>query len=358
MRIFKITITALSLFVVVVTFLPFIRTDAWWVRVCDFPRLQIAVVGIFLALALLLWRGFGSVARRRLLGSLLLITVAVQGWHLFPYTSLSPKQVLPANAPGPEFSVLVANVLQENRESHRLIQMVDDVRPDLVVLCEVNQWWTGELEVLHETHPHSMLHPQENGYGLHLFSRFPLHEPEVRFLTDPAVPSFHVGVEVNGEIIRFFAVHPRPPGRVEASDGPRDSGQRDAELVLIAREVQEIQGPVIVAGDFNDVAWSHTTRLFQRLSRLLDPRVGRGLYNTYHVRTPLLRFPLDHLFHSDHFRSVDLRRLDSIGSDHFPMLVGLRFQDLAAMDQEAPPEKPADDREAAEIVAEELHETE
>jgi endonuclease/exonuclease/phosphatase (EEP) superfamily protein YafD len=41
---------------------------------------------------------------------------------------------------------------------------------------------------------------------------------------------------------------------------------------------------------------------------------GRGFYNSYHAEHRLLRYPLDHVFHSNHFRLVDLQRLRSIGS--------------------------------------------
>jgi endonuclease/exonuclease/phosphatase (EEP) superfamily protein YafD len=114
--------------------------------------------------------------------------------------------------------------------------------------------------------------------------------------------------------------------------------------------LQKEKAPVIVAGDLNDVAWSHTTRLFQRISRTLDPRVGRGMFNTFHVRWPLLRFPLDHVFHSDHFKLIRLERKQDIGSDHFPIFVRLLYDPAARHEQEAPPLKSGDEREAEEKI--------
>jgi endonuclease/exonuclease/phosphatase (EEP) superfamily protein YafD len=136
-------------------------------------------------------------------------------------------------------------------------------------------------------------------------------------------------------------IHARP-GRPGRSGAPEDSAPRDAELVLAAREMREAKEPVIVAGDFNDVAWSHTTRLFQRVSRLLDPRVGRAFYNTYNANYWFLRFPVDHLFHSEHFAMVEFKRLPHIGSDHFPIFTVLRLSDEAPQKQEPKPTKPSD----------------
>jgi hypothetical protein len=45
------------------------------------------------------------------------VAVAAQTWHLFPYTTLSRKQVLNADAAGPELKILISNVLQQNRDS-------------------------------------------------------------------------------------------------------------------------------------------------------------------------------------------------------------------------------------------------
>jgi endonuclease/exonuclease/phosphatase (EEP) superfamily protein YafD len=84
----------------------------------------------------------------------------------------------------------------------------------------------------------------------------------------------------------------------------------------------------------NDVAWSRTNYLFQNISGLLDPRIGRGFYHTFHAKLPLIRFPLDHFFHSNHFRLVDFRRLDYFGSDHFPVYIKLSYEPEAEIEQE------------------------
>jgi hypothetical protein len=111
------------------------------------------------------------------------------------------------------------------------------------------------------------------------------------------------------------------------------------------------EDPTVVCGDLNDVAWSFTTQLFLRLSKLLDPRMGRGMYNSFKADSRIWRFPLDHVFHSDEFKLVDLRVCDNVGSDHFPMLIELSCQPEAARDaQPEPKEKAGDREEAKEIV--------
>src|SRR5690606_6904740 len=99
------------------------------------------------------------------------------------------------------------------------------------------------------------------------------------------------------------------------------------------------------------VAWSETTRLFQKISRLLDPRIGRGRFNTYHANHWWLRWPLDHVFLSDHFR---LRRLEvqpPIGSDHFPILVDLSFEPERQTEQHAPEKDGSDEEEARQAIS-------
>jgi hypothetical protein len=123
---------------------------------------------------------------------------------------------------------------------------------------------------------------------------------------------------------------------------------------MVGLRVRDETRPVIVTGDLNDVAWSRTTRRFLRVAGLLDPREGRGPYNSFDARYLFLRWPLDHIFHSSHFQVIAMRRLPFVGSDHFPMLYDLALIE-AAGEKNGDPE-PADRRDLEE--AEELVSTE
>jgi endonuclease/exonuclease/phosphatase (EEP) superfamily protein YafD len=155
---------------------------------------------------------------------------------------------------------------------------------------------------------------------MHVYSRFPLKDSEIKYLVEPDVPSMHTLLHLpSGDEIRMHFLHPAPPSPTENEA----SSERDAELIIVAKSVAETDAPVIVTGDLNDVAWSETTRLFRKISGLLDPRVGRGMFNTFHAGYWLIRWPLDHVFHSRHFCLSNMRRLRRFGSDHFAILTEL-----------------------------------
>jgi endonuclease/exonuclease/phosphatase (EEP) superfamily protein YafD len=180
---------------------------------------------------------------------------------------------------------------------------------------------------LEATHPHTVKEPLDNTYGMLLYSRLPLTDSEVRHLVEDDVPSVYTKVVLrSGQEVVLHCIHPKPPRPIRGDD----TTPRDRELFIVAREVKGSDLPAVVIGDFNDVGWSRTTRRFQEISGLLDPRIGRGMYSTFPAQLPLLRFPLDHVFHANVFRLIELERLGSIGSDHFPILVELSYEPTSA----------------------------
>ncbi len=77
------------------------------------------------------------------------------------------------------------------------------------------------------------------------------------------------------------------------------------------------------------------------------------MYNTFHAHHWFLRWPLDHFFHSAHFRFVRLLRLPDIGSDHFPVFIELQYDPKHTEEQQGLEADRDDQRQAAETIAEE-----
>lgn len=332
------------------TLLPLWRHPHWLIRGMDFPRMQLAAVATLLILLQLIF--FEPTAAWDLVFvSATTLCLAWQLWWILPYTKLWRVEVKSSEDSDVDrqISILTANVLTPNRDAHKLVALVEKLRPDVLVTLESDKWWESQLACLETDMPETMKCPLDNLYGMHVYSRLPLHEKKISFLVEDEIPSMHALIELpTGDRVRTHFLHPAPPSPTENPE----SAERDAELVIVARSAADSDLPIIVTGDLNDVAWSRTTRLFRKLSGLLDPRVGRGMFNTFHVDYPFLRWPLDHLFHSNHFTVRAIRRLPTIGSDHFPLLTRLAFTPMQGAGQDGL-NADRDDQEFADSIAKE-----
>lgn len=318
-------VTAMTALMVVATLTSLCKLTSWWIRVFDFPRLQFAVALALLLLAQLLLLDL-SQARMGIMIATTLGCLAYQLWWILPYSPLAKPKARTCSSQRLDcrLSLMTANVLTPNRNSDQLLRLVRDKDPDILVTLETDQWWQDRLDVLEHDYPHALKRPLDNLYGMHVYSKLPLHDGEVKFLVEEDKPSMHACVELrDGRRVRVHFLHPAPPSPTENSL----SLERDAELLVVGERVAGLGEPIVVTGDLNDVAWSRTSRRFKKISGLLDPRIGRGLFNTFSAKHWYLRWPLDHVFHSGHFTVANLARLPSFGSDHFALYIELYLED-------------------------------
>ena len=318
----------IGVLIVVCTALPISTSKRWWVRVWDFPRVQIACVAFFW----LLISALSGVAKQNptsILWILVLVCFAYQLWWVWPYLRRHNLEVLSCeqNGNAPSISILTSNVLMDNRNTAPLLELIEERDPDIVATLETDQWWQDALDK-QIAYPYRLASALDNKYGMHLYSKLPFEHAEVEFLVEENIPSMNVMFLLEGSPVRLHVVHPTPPVPNENIQ----STERDVELLILAKHLEDVQGPIIVTGDLNDVAWSKTTRLFRRISGLLDPRVGRGMFNSFHVNFFFIRWPLDHFFLSSHWRIKSIERLRDIGSDHFPVFVEISLQKPAILD--------------------------
>jgi endonuclease/exonuclease/phosphatase (EEP) superfamily protein YafD len=319
MRIFTLIFCAI---VLAATGLPLIDTALWWIRIFDFPRFQIAVLTL---VALILAWFYIRFKWKYKLPLLLILAIALvyQVQFVYVYTPLYKTRAKDRDQPVGEnsFSLLVSNVRMENEEKELLHELVKTYNPDILLINEPDEIWAHSLSRLDNVYPYSIKYPMDNTYGMMLFSKLPLTESAVNFLVNEDIPSIFTRITLaSGKIIDLYGVHPEPP-----MPGT-DTYERDTELLIIGKRIRESNNPTIVAGDLNDVGWSVTSKLFRKYSGLVDPREGRGMYNTYNAFVPLFRYPLDHIFYSPDFGLITLKKLEAIGSDHFPILVALNYE--------------------------------
>ena len=299
-----------------VTVVPHIPLAHGIVRIGEFPRQQIAVAALVtLAASLFLETG----PTRHVIQLILAAIAVVQIAQVLPFTPLWRRQSAnydpDRDRDGKPFRLIACNVKQANDRYSALEEIVSARDPDIVVLMEVDQTWLDALDGLLSGFAHVVREPRDNSYGMVLASRFPLSNVAVADLLTEGVPSIRATVSLSEDLVfRLYAIHPEPPVPHHGSEG------RDGETGLVAMMARDESLPVLVTGDLNDVAWSGTTGRFRRISRLLDPRIGRKVFSTFDARYPVMRWPLDHLFHSPEFRLKAMQRLPACGSDHFPVM--------------------------------------
>jgi len=295
-------------------FLPATENPHWFFRTADFVRLQsILIELILLVLLVVLHSPFSTFDW--IVFVLLIPTIIYQSIKVFPYSSFYPRKRLHDKSDC-SVTILAGNVLQTNSSFGKFKALIKKYNPDLVLTMESNKDWEKGLSEIEKKYPFSIKIPKENFYGMHLYSKKELQNIEINYLIEEDVPSIFFEYPTPKKKSIFFAcLHPAPPSPTENET----SKERDAELMLVGKHIRSINKPTIVCGDMNDVVWSRTTRLFKKMTGMIDPRIGRGFFPTYHAKYHFMRFPLDHLFHTKDLYVGTMKRTAYFDSDHFAM---------------------------------------
>ena len=307
----------LTVAIAFVTLLPLSGSKAWWVRMWDFPRVQIAVAALpAIALALVgPWAWW--------LVPVLVACAGYQAWRIRPYTPAARTEMRLADGPDDahDVTLMASNVLMENKDRDSLTALIDRVDPDVLFLMETDADWAEALEPVLARYPTVVREPRGDYYGLIFATRLEAGEARTLRLSTDDTPSLFAELTAPDGVtkFRFVGLHPRPPVPGE------DTDERDAQVLYAARFARDSGLPVVTMGDFNDVAWSDTSQRFKHVGGYLDPRIGRGLYASFNANHWIIRCPIDQIFVTRDVAMVGLERGPHIGSDHFPMIATVRL---------------------------------
>jgi endonuclease/exonuclease/phosphatase (EEP) superfamily protein YafD len=333
---------------VLMTLIPLIAADFWWIRIFDYLHIQLTLLTLTAIAAYFIRFDIKRVEDYVFMIVLLccFLFQVIKIYPYFPHDNYEVGEVTEENFTN-KFSLYAANVLQKNKNPKKLIADIKKQNPDVLLFTETNTRWKEDLSVITDTYPYKIEVPLDNTYGMLFYSRLKLKNPQISYLVDDSIPSIHSVLELrSGKDIMFHAIHPTPP---MPQHNP-SSTARDAEMMKIAFMAKDSRLPVVVAGDFNDVAWSATTALFQNVGGLLNTRVGRGFYNSFDATSSIMRWSLDHIFVTEEFRVADFKLGSDIDSDHFPIYIELNLEPDKAEEQKPKPPTKEELKDAREQI--------
>ena len=224
---------------------------------------------------------------------------------------------------GQTVKVMSYNIHQYNQEMSKAADLITKQDPDILLIQEIEPpqflnlmgLLAGKRKGLH-----SLFFEYEPSIHQAVVSLFPLKR--VSFLED------------KNRLLKVEAITPQ--GDITLLNihafkyGWRDRHERMERLLF--EDVRPVQGPLILAGDFNTTDQSETIRIVTE--HLNDAHQDAGcLFNfTFPSQSffitagypipPLLR--IDYIFYSKHFRAVkSYTSKESGGSDHFPVIAEL-----------------------------------
>jgi endonuclease/exonuclease/phosphatase (EEP) superfamily protein YafD len=350
----EILLSVLSCLLILSVFISLIRNDFWIFKVFEYPRLQkIVLVLITIGCWLMYWP-LDVLFYKILVAGLIVCTIYLI-FKIFPYTVIAKKEMLRVASTNKknEIRIFAANVLQTNTRYSKMLEQIKSCDPDVIFLLETNEAWAKGVEALSKEYPYKLSAPLENMYGLLFYSRLKVRNGQVNYIVKDDIPSVEVVLYLpSGQPVKVWGLHPEPPVPGENLY----STAKDKELMKVALKVRDCTTPCFVFGDLNDVAWSYSTELFRKTSRLLDPRRGRGFYSTFSAHHWYLRFPLDYIFCSRHFGLIEMKRFGKNGSDHFATFTHLAFSADLEVKQEAPAADSEEIEEAKELAAQPVKE--
>ncbi|KFC62708.1 AP endonuclease family 1 domain protein [Devosia sp. LC5] len=261
------------------------------------------------------WRGV-------LILALILASIG-QGAYLI-HRQQAPRSLLTDVADTDGFTVMSFNVLATSDRGQDITDYMIELAPDIAVILET-PGIERNLDRLAGTFPYHIGCENSLTCDLSLFSRTPLVNAQMHLLGEMKRERLiSARTIIDGRLVTIVALH---------LSKPYFDGMSIDELWQITRLLQQIEGPVLVSGDFNSAAWSSSVLRFVNRNDLVPPP---RYPSTWPVRLAEFGVPIDNMFTRGALRIDEIGAMPSnFGSNHRGLLAQVNFA-TAAEQAESP----------------------
>ncbi len=215
--------------------------------------------------------------------------------------------------------VMTSNVWANNSDYDGYVDYVQTVNPDVIVIQEYTTAWDDALTTQLVQYPHTLRYPEENPFGIAVFSKYPLTDGRAFLVSRNTTPSIDVTVDVNGTALKILGTHPLPPVSLVTHH------LRNEHLEALAEFIRYESGPTIVMGDLNITPWSQPFQHLVARAGLLDGRRGHGVLPTWPSWFYPLQIPIDHILVKPSITVTELENSEALKSDHRSLSATVNF---------------------------------
>lgn len=225
-----------------------------------------------------------------------------------------------------------------NGSEQDVINLIKEQEADIVLLQEFNPTLYSEInEGLKKSYPHGTLNDEGNRFKS-VFSRYPISDYQQLTSNGETQPICVMRVEINGRTCyvvtchlmsnNFSVVYREIKGQdLRLIAGIKKVNHSIRQGCAIRRQqvdvlldyLKEIDAPVLICGDFNDIAKSVTLQKFSK-GGFSDAWWNRGFGFGFTYWGMKMRFRLDHILYNERLTPSWIRVVHSNLSDHRPLV--------------------------------------
>ncbi len=296
--------------VIAANLLPLGARWSWVLELTTHFRVQYLAATAVVLVLVALRRRWGACAA-------LVAAGAISAVPVLPYVPLALGPT--TNAAPATLKVLTVNVSYRQFAVRRLLELVREADPDVLIVQELTPHTERVLADFDTLFPYHRKFTAEGPTGIGLWSRHAL-ESDATFALG-RLPALEARVLAPQGTFTVIGTHLSSPMT------PRRAAARNVELKQLGERSAAIEGPLVVAGDFNITPYSPYFVDWLAASGLTDSRRGRTLAMSWPTMLPFFGIPIDHVAVNSSFAIVSHRRLPNFESDHYGVLVELALRE-------------------------------
>ncbi|NRB38572.1 MAG: endonuclease/exonuclease/phosphatase family protein [Pseudomonadales bacterium] len=277
-------------------------------------RLQYFFLVVIFALVLIGSKSFKWLAV--VVVSLMINGIEIGPWYFESINTVETSEYSNENS----FRILFANVLTQNKQHSKLLQVIDQEKPDIVILQETNKAWIQAISSIDNIYKFKIVIPRSDNFGMAIYSQIPFTDSRIlKNLSIEKLPSIYLDIEIEGHNISILSTHPLPPiSKVNFES-------RNVQLENAGKFINKKSGHKIIIGDLNTTMWSPIYVKLLENTGLVNIRRGFGILPSWPESLQLLKIPIDHCLVSSGIRVLSVKIGADIGSDHLPLIIDLAY---------------------------------